>query len=50
MNKIIYNISLAVALGLVTAGTGLVWGLGVALIVCGLLVVALTALTVTVGG
>ena len=42
MNQLTYNVCMALALVLVTAGTGLIWGLGAALIVCGVLLVTLT--------
>ena len=50
MNKLVYNICMGMGLVLFMAGSVIVWGVGVALIVCGLLVVALTALTAWVGG
>ena len=45
MNQLTYNISMALALALVTAGTCLEWGQGVAMIVCGVLLVTLTVLS-----
>ena len=45
MNKLTYNISMAVALASVTAGSGIQWGPGVALMVFGVVLVALTVVS-----
>lgn len=47
MNQLTYNLSLAIGTALVTAGAAVLWGLGVALLVCGVTILAATALTFT---
>lgn len=48
MNRLNYNISMGVAHCSITAGTALLWGTGVALIVAGVTIIALTLLSMKV--
>lgn len=45
MNQLTYNASLAIGTALVTAGAAVLWGVGVAMLVCGVIVLAATGFT-----
>ena len=45
MNRLIYNLCMTTGVALGTAGAGLEWGGGVAMIVCGALLVVLTIIS-----
>lgn len=50
MNKLTFNISVGLGTALVTAGAAVLWGVGVALILCGVTVLGCTFLAVKVAG
>lgn len=50
MTLLTYNISMGVGAALITGGAYLLWGAGVALIVCGVTIVANTFVAMKVAG